>query len=90
MTRLREYHRTLPHRRAFALAWPMIVANIAVPIVGLVDTAMLGNFSDATHLGAVALGALVMSASFWLLSFLRLGTTSLVGRALGAGRDADA
>jgi len=90
VTRWLEYYRTLPHRRAFALAWPMIVANIAVPIVGLVDTAMLGNFSDATHLGAVALGALVMSASFWLLSFLRLGTTSLVGRALGAGREADA
>ncbi len=68
----------------------MIVANVSVPLVGLVDTAMLGNFSNQIHLGAVALGALVMSASFWLLSFLRLGTTSLVGRALGGGRQSEA
>jgi MATE family multidrug resistance protein len=68
----------------------MVVANVSVPLVGLVDTAMLGNFSDQTHLGAVALGALVMSAAFWLLSFLRLGTTSLVGRALGGNRASEA
>jgi MATE family multidrug resistance protein len=90
MNRTLVMFRELPHRSAFALAWPMIMANISVPLVGLVDTAMLGNFSNQTHLGAVALGALVMSASFWLLSFLRLGTTSLVGRALGGGRASEA
>lgn len=77
----------LPHRRAFALAWPAIVGNVTVPLVGLVDTAMLGHFSDATNIGAVALGSTVLSAVMWLVSFLRTGTTSLVGRALGAGRD---
>ncbi|WP_084105375.1 MATE family efflux transporter [Demequina sp. NBRC 110056] len=79
----------LPHRRAFALAWPMIVANVSVPLVGLVDTAMLGHFSDTANLGAVAAGSIVLSAAYWVLSFLRLGTTSLVGRALGAGRRLD-
>ncbi|WP_084126017.1 MATE family efflux transporter [Demequina sp. NBRC 110054] len=78
--------RGLPHRRAFSLAWPAILSNITVPLVGLVDTAMLGHFSDATHLGAVAIGATVIGAVTWLLNFLRSGTTSLVGRALGAGR----
>lgn len=78
--------RALPHRRAFALAWPAIVSNVSVPLVGLVDTAMLGHFSDESNLGAVALGSTVLGAVFWLLSFLRVGTTSLVGRALGAGR----
>ncbi|WP_062521385.1 MATE family efflux transporter [Demequina silvatica] len=77
----------LPHRRAFALAWPAIVGNITVPLVGLVDTAMLGHFSNATNIGAVALGSTVLSAVMWLVGFLRTGTTSLVGRALGAGRD---
>ncbi|BDZ60514.1 hypothetical protein GCM10025873_03050 [Demequina sediminis] len=77
----------LPHRRAFSLAWPAILGNITVPLVGLVDTAMLGHFSNATHLGAVALGSTVLSAVMWLVSFLRTGTTSLVGRALGSGRD---
>lgn len=82
--------RDLPHARVWALAWPMMVANISVPLVGLVDTAMLGHFSDTTHLAAVALGAMVMSAVLWLLSFLRLSTTSTVGRALGAGEPAQA
>lgn len=82
----RELVTALPHRRAFALAWPAILSNISVPLVGLVDTAMLGHFSDEYNLGAVALGATVLGAVFWLVSFLRTGTTSLVGRALGAGR----
>lgn len=82
----RELVTALPHGRAFALAWPAILSNISVPLVGLVDTAMLGHFSDEINLGAVALGATVLGAVFWLVSFLRTGTTSLVGRALGAGR----
>ncbi|WP_062378683.1 MATE family efflux transporter [Demequina pelophila] len=80
----------LPHRRAFALAWPAIVGNVTVPLVGLVDTAMLGHFSTATHLGAVALGSTVLSGLLWLAAFLRTGTTSLVGRALGGGREEEA
>ena len=78
--------RSWPHRRAFALAWPAILSNISVPLVGLIDTAMLGHFSDEKNLGAAALGSTVLGAAFWLLSFLRTGTTSLVGRALGSNR----
>jgi len=48
---------------------------------------MLGHFSDELNLGAVALGATVLGAVYWLLSFLRTGTTSLVGRALGGGHN---
>ncbi len=89
MTSRRALFADLPHRRVLALAWPMIVANISVPLVGLVDTAMLGHFSDTRNLGAVAAGAIVLAAAYWVLSFLRLGTTSLVGRAVGAGRPLD-
>ncbi len=78
--------RTWPHRRAFSLAWPAILSNISVPLVGLIDTAMLGHFSDEANLGAAALGSTVLGAVFWLFSFLRTGTTSLVGRALGSKR----
>ena len=84
--RVRARARGLPHRRAFALAWPAILSNISVPLVGLIDTAMLGHFSDEPNLGAAALGSTLLGAVFWLLSFLRTGTTSLVGRALGADR----
>jgi len=78
--------RSWPHRRAFSIAWPAILSNLSVPLVGLIDTAMLGHFSDETNLAAAALGSTVLGAVFWLLSFLRTGTTSLVGRALGANR----
>ncbi len=61
-----------------------------MPVVGLIDTAMLGHFSDAVNMGAVGLGAAVIATIFWAFSFLRPGTTSLVGRALGAGKPVDA
>lgn len=77
--------RPLPHRKAAALAVPAIASNVAVPVAGLVDTAMLGHFAQAIDIGAVGLGAAVIATLFWVFSFLRQGTTSLVGRALGAG-----
>jgi len=86
VARVRASTGDLPHRRAFALAWPAILSNISVPLVGLIDTAMLGHFSDEPNLGAAAIGATILGAAFWLLSFLRTGTTSLVGRALGGNR----
>ncbi len=61
-----------------------------MPVVGLIDTAMLGHFSNAVNLGAVGLGAAVISTVFWAFAFLRPGTTSLVGRALGADKPTDA
>ncbi|MFV0285090.1 MAG: MATE family efflux transporter, partial [Demequina sp.] len=64
---------------------PAIASHVAVPLAGLVDTAALGHFSTATDIGAVGLGAAVISTLFWIFSFLRAGTTSLVGRALGSG-----
>ncbi len=76
--------RPLPHRRAAALAVPAIASNVAVPVAGLVDTAVLGHFAEAVDIGAVGLGAAVVSTLFWVFSFLRPGTTSLVGRSIGA------
>lgn len=82
--------RSLPHRQALRLALPAIASNVTVPIVGLIDTGVVGHFSTTADLGAVGLGAAVIASVFWAFSFLRPGTTSLVGRALGAGKDADA
>jgi MATE family multidrug resistance protein len=77
--------RSLPHRQALALAVPAIASNVAVPLVGLIDTAVIGHFATVADLGAVGIGAAVVSSLFWIFAFLRPGTTSLVGRALGAG-----
>ena len=73
------------HGRVWALSWPMILANLAIPLVGAVDTAVMGRLPDARYLGAVAIGAAIMNALYWMLGFLRMGTTGLSAQALGAG-----
>lgn len=80
----------LPHAQARRLALPAIASNVAVPLVGLIDTAMLGHYSDAVGLGAVGLGSAVIATIFWAFAFLRPGTTSLVGRSIGAGKPDEA
>ncbi|MBM3546642.1 MAG: MATE family efflux transporter [Alphaproteobacteria bacterium] len=73
------------HRRAFALAWPLILANVTVPLVGAVDTAVLGHLPDARYLGAAALGGVLFSLLYYSFGFLRTGTTGPVAQARGAG-----
>ena len=73
----------LPHQAVLRLAWPMILSNISVPLLGVVDTAILGHLPEATYLGAVAVGASILSIVFWAAGFLRMGTTSLVSQATG-------
>lgn len=69
--------------RIWALAWPIMLSNITVPLLGLVDTAILGHLDDAVHLGAVAVGSQLFILLFWSFSFLRMGTTALTARAAG-------
>ncbi|WP_111641526.1 MATE family efflux transporter [Marinimicrobium alkaliphilum] len=71
------------HRRIWQLAWPLILSNLSVPLLGVVDTAILGHLPEARYLGAVAVGASILSLLFWSFGFLRMGTTSLVARACG-------
>ncbi|MEM7015246.1 MAG: MATE family efflux transporter [Verrucomicrobiota bacterium] len=66
------------------LAWPIILANMATPLLGLTDTAVIGNVGTAVDLGAIALGSVVFSFVFWTFSFLRMGTTGFVAQADGA------
>ncbi|KZZ45178.1 hypothetical protein A3759_10225 [Thalassolituus sp. HI0120] len=70
--------------RIWSLAWPIMLSNITVPLLGLVDTAILGHLDDAVHLGAVAVGSQLFILLFWSFSFLRMGTTALTARAAGA------
>lgn len=66
-------------------AWPIILANAAVPLLGLVDTAVIGNVGDVIGLGAIAFGALIFSFVYWSFGFLRMGTTGFTAQANGAG-----
>ncbi|PRY66872.1 MATE family multidrug resistance protein [Vreelandella songnenensis] len=75
--------------RIWAIAWPIILSNITVPLLGLVDTAVVGHLPDARYLAAVTLGATLFSFLYWGFGFLRMGTTGLVAQALGRESDSD-
>lgn len=65
-----------------------MLANIAVPLLGIADTAIIGHRGDSAALGAIALGGLMLSFLYWAFGFLRMGTTAQVAAASGAGADA--
>lgn len=76
------------HSRMWRLAAPIIISNISVPMLGAVDTAVVGHLPDARYLGGVAVGALVFTFIYWGFGFLRMGTGGLTAQAFGA-EDAD-
>jgi MATE family multidrug resistance protein len=71
------------NRRVAALAGPIILSNLSVPLVGAVDTAVVGHLSDPVYIGSVALGAVIFSVIFWGFGFLRMSTSGLVAQSLG-------
>ncbi|MEQ8857521.1 MAG: MATE family efflux transporter [Pseudomonadales bacterium] len=77
------------HRRVWTLTWPVVLANLSTPLVGAVDTAVMGRLPDPAYIGAVAVGAAVFNAIYWMFGFLRMGTTGLVAQAAGGGRAAE-
>ena len=72
-------------RNVWALAAPMILSNITVPLLGIVDTAVMGHLDNPVYVGAVAVGGTIFSFLFIGLNFLRMGTTGLAAQAHGAG-----
>ena len=78
---------SLPNRRDHAEVWrlagPMILSNLTIPLLGLVDTAVVGHLSSPHYLGAVAVGGLIFSFIYWGFGFLRMGTTGLTAQAHG-------
>tara|TARA_R110000868_G_scaffold28525_6_gene106884 strand:+ start:17542 stop:18858 length:1317 start_codon:yes stop_codon:yes gene_type:complete len=76
------------HLRVWHLAGPIIISNISVPMLGAVDTAVMGHLPDAKYLGGVAIGAMVFTFIYWGFGFLRMGTGGLTAQAFGAN-DAD-
>ena len=74
----------ITHRKVWSLAGPIIISNLSIPLVGAVDTAVVGHLPEPQAIGAVALGALIFSFLFWGFGFLKMGTTGFVARAYGA------
>mgnify|MGYP005841361733 CR=1 FL=1 len=74
---------TRSDRHLWRLAWPLMLTNLTVPLLGLVDTAVLGHLQSPLYLGAVAVGANLFSILYWTFGFLRMGTTGLAAQAFG-------
>lgn len=72
-------------KRAAGLAFPAIVSNITVPLLGLCDTAISGHLGDTKFLAAIAAGTMMMNVIFFLFGFLRMGATGMTAGAYGAG-----
>lgn len=86
MTLLAQDWRHRPtHRRVWALAAPMMLSNISVPLVALVDSTVIGHLPHAHQLGAVAIGASLFSLLAWAFGFLRMGATGFAAQAAGRG-----
>ena len=80
----------LTHARVLKIAVPIVVSNATVPILGVVDTGVVGQMGEAAPIGAVGIGAIIITAIYWIFGFLRMGTTGLVSQAVGAGDQAEA
>ena len=72
-----------PYNRIWALSWPTILSNLTVPMLGAVDTAVMGHLPDPAYVGGVAVGAMIFSFLYWGFGFLRMGTTGFVAQARG-------
>jgi len=79
----------ITHRRVLKIALPIMLANITVPLLGAVDTGVVGQMPEAAPIAAVGVGAIILSAIYWVFGFLRMGTTGLTSQALGAGNTAE-
>ena len=65
------------------IALPAIVTNITVPLLGLVDTAIVGHMGSAAFIGAVAVGSMIFNLVYWVFGFLRMGTSGMTAQARG-------
>ncbi len=80
---------TITHKRVLGVALPIVLSNATYPILGAVDTGVVGQLGAAAPIGAVGVGAIILSAFYWLFGFLRMGTSGFVAQARGAGDKAE-
>ncbi len=73
------------HARVLRIALPIVLSNATIPLLGAVDTGVVGQLGQAAPIGAVGLGAIVLATLYWIFGFLRMGTSGLAAQAHGAG-----
>lgn len=75
------------NRQILRLAIPNIISNLSVPLLGAIDTAVVGHLEHVYYLGAIAVGSIIFDFIFWGFGFLRMGTTGMVAQAYGAQQE---
>ncbi len=75
----------ITHRSVLAVAMPIMLSNVSEPLIGVVNTAVLGQLPEPYYIGAITVGSLIFSFLFWGFGFLRLSTGGLSAQATGAG-----
>ncbi|KGJ17564.1 multidrug transporter [Paracoccus sanguinis] len=75
----------MTHRRVLAIAGPIVLSNATIPLLGAVDTGVVGQMGAAAPIGAVGVGAVILASIYWVFGFLRMGTSGLVAQSHGAG-----
>ncbi|AGT07743.1 MATE family efflux transporter [Paracoccus aminophilus] len=80
----------LSNRRVLAIAGPIVLSNATVPLLGAVNTGVIGQLGRPELLGAVGIGAVILASVYWIFGFLRMGTSGLVAQSHGAGDEAAA
>lgn len=70
--------------RVWNLVWPILLANISIPLIGATNIAVMGRMPSPVYIGAVALGVIIFQSIYWGFAFLRSGTTGITAQALGA------
>ena len=73
------------HKEILNIALPSILSNITVPLLGLVDIAIVGHLGSASHIGAIAIGTTIFNMIYWIFAFFRMGTSGMTSQAYGAG-----
>lgn len=89
MKMLSNHQNKTVHREVWFIAFPMLLTGISTPLLGMVDTAVVGHLPQPHYLAAIALGSMMFNLLFWAMGFLRMGTTGLTARALGEQDDTE-
>lgn len=79
----------ITHGRVLRIAGPIVLSNVTVPLLGAVDTAVIGQLGDPASLGAVGIGAVILATLYWAFGFLRMSTSGLAAQAHGAGDEGE-
>ena len=80
-----KYSTKFSKKQIILLSIPVFFSNLAIPLVGIVDTGLMGNLGETKYLAATSISTSVMTMVIWSFGFLRMGTVGIVSQALGRG-----